>query len=294
MKKIDNATLKNLELNILKDVADFCEENGLRYYLCGGTLLGCIRHHGFIPWDDDIDIIMPRPDYMKFIKLYNNKESVYRVNSLETDSSWYSAFAEVEDTRTLKIYTGFNISNNHGINIDVFPTDGSPNDSIKRKIFWKINNLLMRISTLSQLNFSVSRHFVDQEKRFTLLRTWSRTFIKFLGIPIASLLCSFLDLRKIVEKRAMRYDVDQSEYIGCSTFPHYSYKECVKGKPFLKIVKRKFEDRYFCTPGNYDEYLTNLYGDYMRLPPEEKRVTHHNFVAYWKDDNKEIVNDDVK
>ncbi|WP_298463816.1 LicD family protein [uncultured Mitsuokella sp.] len=111
MKKIDNETLKVLELDILKDVADFCEENGLRYYLCGGTLLGCIRHHGFIPWDDDIDIIMPRPDYMKFIKLYNNKESVYRVNSLETDSSWYSAFAEVEDTRTLKIYTGFNISN---------------------------------------------------------------------------------------------------------------------------------------------------------------------------------------
>lgn len=236
MREIDCETLKKIELNILKDVAAFCEKEGLRYYLCGGTLLGCIRHQGFIPWDDDIDIIMPRPDYMKFVKLYNDRESIYKVNSLETDPNWYSAFAEVEDTRTLKIYTGFNINNNHGVNIDIFPTDGSP-DGI---------------------------------------------------IQLARFICSFIDLNKIVEKRAMKYNVDQSKYIGCSTFPHYSYKECVTGKPFLRTVKRKFEDSYFCTPDNYDEYLSNLYGDYMKLPSKDKQVTHHDFIAYWRDSNEEI------
>ena len=288
MREIDCETLKKIELNILKDVAAFCEKEGLRYYLCGGTLLGCIRHQGFIPWDDDIDIIMPRPDYMKFVKLYNDRESIYKVNSLETDPNWYSAFAEVEDTRTLKIYTGFNINNNHGVNIDIFPTDGSPDGIIQRKRFWKINNLLMRISTLSRLNFSISRHFADQDKQFSTLRTWIRTCVKFMGIPVARFICSFIDLNKIVEKRAMKYNVDQSKYIGCSTFPHYSYKECVTGKPFLRTVKRKFEDSYFCTPDNYDEYLSNLYGDYMKLPSKDKQVTNHAFLDYWRDSNEEI------
>ncbi|MDY6362361.1 MAG: LicD family protein, partial [Lachnospiraceae bacterium] len=90
MKELDNETIKKLELNILKDVAGFCEKNGLRYYLCGGTLIGTIRHKGFIPWDDDIDIIMPRPDYMRFMKLYNQEKSFYRVHSLVTDPKWYS------------------------------------------------------------------------------------------------------------------------------------------------------------------------------------------------------------
>lgn len=282
MKEIDNETLKKLELNILKDVAGFCEKNGLRYYLCGGTLIGTIRHKGFIPWDDDIDIIMPRPDYMRFMKLYNQEKSFYRVHSLVTDPKWYSTFAEVEDNRTVKIYKNFNQKENNGVNIDIFPIDGSPNNEEERKRFWLINNILTRIATLAQLNFSVSNHFADQDKRFSMIRTWLRTLVKFIAIPVARCICSVVNLNEIVTKRAMKYDVDQSKYIGVSSFPHYGYRECVKGSSFLKITKRPFEGILFNTPDNYDEYLSNLYGDYMKLPPKEKQVTHHNFTAYWK------------
>ena len=256
MKEIGIQELKKIEFAILKDVADFCEAHQLRYYLCGGTLLGAIRHQGFIPWDDDIDIIMPRPDYIKFHQLYNKRESNYRVNSLLTDSHWYSTFAEVEDTRTIKRYNGINFSNMHGVNIDIFPTDGSPDDPATRKRFWHINNILARIATLSYAKFTVSKHFADQDASWSNMRTMVRTLIKFLAIPIARCLKP-LNLNIILTKRASKYNVDQSEYIGVS--------------------------EYFNTPDYYEEYLGNLYGDYMKLPPKEKQVSHHDFKAYWKE-----------
>lgn len=282
MHQIGIDELKSIELNILKDVAAFCDENGIRYYLCGGTLLGAIRHKGFIPWDDDIDIIMPRPDYIRFNTLYNKRGAFYRVNSLVNDPAWYSTFAEVEDTRTIKKYRGFALDSNRGISIDVFPMDGAPEIEAERKRFWKINNIMTRIATLSQQTFTVSHHFVDQDVRFSALRTILRTSIKFMAIPFAKLFIPFHFNQRVTE-RAMAYDVDQSTYIGVSTFPHYGYGECVKGKPFLRIKKRLFEGELYNTPDNYDEYLTNLYGDYMTPPPAKNQKPHHDFEAYWKE-----------
>lgn len=286
MKKITVDEMKSIELNILVDVAEFCEEHGLRYYLCGGTLLGAVRHKGFIPWDDDIDIIMPRPDYIKFLTEYNKKTSPYKANSGINHKDWHTTFANVEDTRTIKINTNFGKFDQYGIDIDVFPMDGSPDNEKKRKRFWLINNVLTRIATLSVLSFTMSKYYADRDVSFLYIRTILRTGIKFLGIPFAKLICTFFNLNQIVTKRAMKYDVDKSEYIGVSTFPHYGYKECVKGAPFLKITKRLFEGRYLNTPDNYDEYLSHLYGDYMTPPSKARQQSHHDFVPYWKDDNK--------
>ena len=249
MRKIDEDELKSIELDILKDVANFCDENGLRYYLCGGTLLGAIRHKGFIPWDDDIDIIMPRPDYIKFAELYNKRDSPYRTDSLLTDKNWTSAFAEVQDTRTIKIYSDFSLPQERGVSIDLFPIDGAPENEAERKRFWKINNIMTRIATLSCQKFTVSRHFVDQDTSHGTIKTILRTAVKFMAIPIAKLFIPF-HLNQRVTNRAMVYDVDKSEYIGVSVFPLYGYKECIKGKPFLKIKKRLFEGYMFNTRMN--------------------------------------------
>lgn len=281
MKIITENELKQLELDILKDVALFCEKNRLRYYLCGGTLLGAVRHGGFIPWDDDIDIIMPRPDYMKFVKLYNHRCSIYRCNSIFNRLDWYSSFAEVEDTRTIKRYKGFSQNELHGVSIDIFPMDGAPASEHERRRFWKISNLMARIATLSWQSFTVSRHFSDQDVRMPLLKTVVRTLVKFTVIPFARL-CRPFHFNRKVNLRGMKYDVDHSEFIGVSVFPHYGYKECVQAKGFLKSEKRPFEGQLFNTPADYNEYLTNLYGNYMKLPPKKNRVTHHDFQAYWK------------
>ena len=229
MKIITENELKQLELDILKDVALFCEKNGMRYYLCGGTLLGAVRHGGFIPWDDDIDIIMPRPDYMKFLKLYNNRKSIYRCNSIFNRPDWYSSFAEVEDTRTIKRYKGFSQKEIHGVSIDVFPMDGAPASEDERRRFWKNSNLMARID--------------DQDVRAPWLKTVMRTLVKFAVIPAARLFRPFC-FNKKVNLRGMRYDVDHSEFIGVSVFPHYGYKECVHAKGFLPVKKEILRERF--------------------------------------------------
>lgn len=283
MREISIEEVKEIQLRILIDVQKFCIHNNLRYYLAGGTLLGAIRHKGFIPWDDDIDIIMPRKDYMIFNKMYNYKNDRYKVHSVFNDNEWGSTFAVVEDVRTKKIYDDFNNSYDIGVCIDVFPTDGSPNNLFERRIYWNILNFFSRIAILSVQKFKVSRHYVDRETVCGELKTYLRTVIKFLAIPIARL-TKTINLNLLINKIAMKFDVDESKYIGVSTFPHYGYKECVEATGFLKIEKRMFEGELFNTPYNYDEYLSNLYGDYMKIPPKEKQVSHHNFKAYWKDE----------
>ena len=101
MKQITSEEMKSIELNILKDVADFCDRNQLRYFLCGGTLLGAVRHHGFIPWDDDMDIAMPREDYKKFLMTYNQGKSKYRASAIENNPNWHMPFGRVEDLSTI-------------------------------------------------------------------------------------------------------------------------------------------------------------------------------------------------
>lgn len=285
MKQLSVKELRQVELDILDDVANFCDSHNLRYYLCGGTLLGAIRHQGFIPWDDDIDIIMPRPDYIKFHSLYNKRyrerKSFYRINSIFTDPNWYSTAAEIEDTRTIRYNHTLSSKQERGISIDVFPMDGAPANEFRRRVFWLINNIGARIATLSFQSFTVSRHFDDEDKRCKTLRKYLRTFIKFAAILPARCLKP-LHLNKWVTDRAMKYDIDKSQFIGVSTFPHYGYRECIRNKNFLQIRKHIFEGKYYNIPMDYDTYLSNIYGDYMKPPSQKSRNTHHNFSAYWK------------
>lgn len=280
MKKIESSSeLRKIELAILGDFASYCEQHNLRYFLSGGTLIGVIRHKGFIPWDDDIDVIMPRPDFMYFVNNYNNRDSFYKVNSVFNIGHWYSTFAEVEDTRTLKIYNGFDIKQKVGISIDIFPLDGAPDNYLVRRCFWLLLNVTARIATLSAQKFTISHHFEDQSAKLKKVRIGMRTLCKFATIPIAKLF-SPINLNLLVNKLAMNFDVDNSKFVGVSVFPHYGYKECIHKNNFLASKKRLFEGKFYNTPMHYDEYLSHLYGDYMKMPPKTVQKSHHDFEAF--------------
>ncbi len=143
MRKITLDEMKSLELEMLKDVAAFCDKNHIRYYLSGGTLLGAVRHKGFIPWDDDIDIIMPRPDYMKFVSSYNGSHPLYYVKSIENDPRYWRTFAKVFDSRTFLKEDAIRIDKpGNAVFIDIFPMEGLPPSRMQQYILFKEQEFL--------------------------------------------------------------------------------------------------------------------------------------------------------
>ena len=160
MNALTKEELKIVEFNILKDVACFCRMHNIRYFLCGGTLLGAIRHNGFIPWDDDIDIMMPREDYQRFFKLYNRSNSRYRADSLDNNPDWHMAFGRVGDTETILFENTLKkkYSKYHAF-IDVFPIDGIPDNMIMHKFLVLIQKTLGVIGNASAFIYLPSKHF---------------------------------------------------------------------------------------------------------------------------------------
>ena len=164
MQKIDDVLLKELELNILKNIAEFCDKNKMRYYLCGGTLLGAVRHKGFIPWDDDMDIAMPREDYIKFQKSYNGYSDRYVVNGIENNEQWHMPFARVEDLDTvLYEHTLKPKYEKCHVFVDVFPIDGIPKNHVAEKFFMLKQKILGILVNASSFCFNPSKHYSDSK-----------------------------------------------------------------------------------------------------------------------------------
>ncbi|WP_302177476.1 LicD family protein [Megamonas funiformis] len=272
MKELSSKDVKKVELDILINFDRFCKKNKLRYYLAGGTLLGAIRHKGFIPWDDDIDVCMPRPDFEKLIKIFPDKyENKYILKSIKRDNFLYP-FAKIINNKT-KIdceYTENEFENN--LWIDIFPVDGLPkNDDELKKIYNKVDFY----RTLLILNFA------KINKAKTLLKKIIKPFV----IIIARLIGVNFFIRKI-EDIALTYDYDKSDYVGAITWGLYGIGERMKKVEFEKVVYVDFEGYKFPTFSCWDSYLKGLYKNYMELPPIEKRKTH-NMKAYYIGDAEE-------
>lgn len=267
-KTISPEEMKKVELDILKKVAKICNDNNLRYCLASGTLLGAVRHKGFIPWDDDIDINMPRADYMRFLDIMDkNKYENLKAVSLYNSEDYPYNFSKVIDTRTVLIEDDITGRKEIGVYIDIFPMDGLPSDiESSNKHYKKIRFY----NTLRGL--SVSK-FVKSSK-------WYKTVPRFLLYKLSRAIGHRAILKR-VDKIAMKYDFDKCEFAGVAV-AGYGARERIHRDGFAKFINMQFEDGYFNAPAGYEEYLSSLYGDYMKLPPEEKRVTHHNFEAYWR------------
>lgn len=265
MKELSLEEVKNLELDILGFFADFCEKNDLNYFLSYGTLIGAIRHKGFIPWDDDIDVVMPKPDVDKLCESFP-KVGRYRLIK-PTDDIARHGIIKIVDTMTVKIEKNVDYKNGHlGVDIDVFTLDGEPDDY---KEFLKWQKKLFRL---------------------TKLRTYTIIDIKkcrLRGKIFLTLVRPFINKNRILKKREKLhnlYKFEDCRYIGnMENCDHHKHKhDRFLKSAFDAYVYVDFEGKLFRAPKCYDEYLRKIFGDYMQLPPKEQQVTHHSSVCYLK------------
>ena len=284
-REIDSKELKEIQMDILQVLDNYCCQNNIKYSIACGTMLGAIRHKGYIPWDDDIDIYMLRDDYEKlmqsFPKVYKGH---YCISSLERDALWDRPYAKAYDNRTMfqeRMYHNIEF----GVNIDIFPVDEVPDDEtqwisydIERRKFYKKYN---RLAVYAPFNYNL------------------KGIVRWIYYILPKVLISRKKISEIRRKMAMQIDEN------CKRFRdqgNHRVFECCQGEfqkhPFKKTVfdgikDYPFENRIFKGFENYDEYLSNGFGDYMQLPPEEKRVSHHNYKAFWKKSSeKGILNID--
>ncbi len=266
MIKLSSDEIKQTELSILKEFDSFCKNNNLTYYLCGGTLLGAIRHKGFIPWDDDIDVFMPRPDYERFRELtsFNPiKNNIYTCSAFPCKKQIDYPFVKLLDMTTKVIEEG-RPKQFMAIWIDIFPVDGFPENIKERKKYINKMAKLRRWFCACSQDFIAAKNFLNLLKRL---------------IPTILLrLYGTKGLCKHIDSLAKKYPYNDSSTIGCTIWG-YGIKECIDKSNFSSIVKVDFENQQFNAMNGWDNYLKSLYGNYMQLPPEEKRVCH-NLIAY--------------
>jgi lipopolysaccharide cholinephosphotransferase len=267
MKKLKLEEIKSLQIDILKYVAEFCEKKDLRYFLSYGTLLGAIRHNGYIPWDDDIDIAMERKDYLIFIDTFNNNSSEYRVASHYIDPNYPYTFAKIYNINTSLIELS-DLEYSIGINIDLFPLDYLPSVYINSIVH--IGKMKMLINLLHIKNIKIQKQ-----------RVWYKNLIlkigKFILKPI-----DFKIIIKKIDSMSLKYRKSNSKYMGNLCLCTYGIKEIVKKDVFKNIIKVEFEGNLYNAPELYHIWLKSLYGDYMKLPAIIDQVSHHNFEATLK------------
>ncbi len=267
MRELKIDEIREIQIMLLDEVVKFCEQKKLRYFLGYGTLLGAIRHRGYIPWDDDIDLIMPRPDYEKLISSYSSLSSQFKIYSQTTDCDYYLPFAKFSHENTVFREMTDVVYNKIGVNIDIFPIDGLSSDesnrtkSVKKQKIWR-NILNLKFISISK----------------------NRSLLKNIVLVIGKAAFWNVDYRKVVKKMneyASIHPFDSSQLVGCTVW-NYGEREIMERRIFSDSISVEFEGKNYLAPADYKKYLENLYGDYMKLPPIEKRNTHHVYKAFLK------------
>ena len=268
-KRLSIEEHKAIQLGIMKYVAKFCESHNLQYFLSDGTLLGAVRHKGFIPWDDDIDIQMPRPDRNKLIELFNVESqgtNYYLIQPKDPIAQHY--MVKIIDVRTVKLEPYLDYSRGFlGVDIDVFELNGCPEDE-KEFEEWAL-----------QIRAYHKAYLYKKRNAWRTILGMGKDIIKG---RLKAKFVPFMSSTEIIDKvNALfdKYPYGNSAYV-CRIGIGDNFRLVKNVFDGYKLLR--FEDAYYRVPKDYDAYLKSQYGDYMELPPEEKRVTHHVNEIYLK------------
>lgn len=260
-------TLRKLQLKELDTLVyfkEFCDKNNLLFYLCGGCCIGSLRTGGFIPWDDDIDILMPRDDYEKLYKLWDNdKHECFKL--LRTDEKIFTGniFTTIVDTETTCVKANqAHLDIPFGIMMDIFPIDGCPKGKFKR--------------TMQKLNAMIYSLFLAQivpENHGGIMALGSKFLLSIVKSPKAR-----EKKWRNAERRMSKYKISDCEYITELCEGVHSMQPEYPKEWFASAVYREFEGLQMPIPVGYDPYLKKAFGDYMTPPPEDKQKPHHDMI----------------
>lgn len=272
MKEMTLRELQLFSLEILKDVHQFCVDNHIQYSVSDGTLIGAVRHKGFIPWDDDIDIIMRRPDFDRFCNIYKSPKFGLKYRELNDDS--LVPYARVYDKkRTLvKQYSPW-CKESVGVCIDVFPVDGVPENREECMKYYKKSRFLFKCNTSAR---SAPGFFNKDKSILFNLKLLVKKIIFLNGLTT-----DFFS-REVI-KRAKAIEYGKSKYWGNLSSMCDGIMDYHRNETFSETVLLDFEDTKVMAMNGYEEYLRDKYKDYMQLPPIEKRVSHlmKAYDFYW-------------
>lgn len=270
MRELTFEEVQRTAVGILFAVADFCERHGLRYYLHAGTLLGAVRHEGMIPWDDDVDIIMPRRDYEAFERLARTSlPEPYAFINWKDNWMMQHNFAKVYDRRTVLIEHAYreDFEVPLGVYIDIYPMDGAPRGRLQRWLHGHHILLLRIVLALGSLRTYPWNRWPTR---------WAKAFFRWwLNEGRAKRLHGSID------RLAARYSFDDAvewaDYLGFRGVQDY-FPRAVVGRD----RKELFEGRPFPVFASAEHYLRVTYGEYMTLPPKDERTSHHDYTARWR------------
>lgn len=273
MREIDLRQLQEIELDILKAFADFCDRNGLSYYLDAGTLLGAVRHQGYIPWDNDVDVGMLRPEFDKLMVLL--KECDYKIGEhyvVELPKDTMFTYIKIGDTRTELIEYPNTYPTPCYAYIDVFPKDGVQDRNWKGKMICTLSRALCLLHWRRTYTLPYWR------TKKTGVKKWIANILSFcIGKKPFELTLQ----EKMIRRYGKKHPIDSCKYVTTMVIGEYDL--CAPTEYFTELTELPFEGRMFKVPAGYRQWMEIKYGsDYMQLPPVEKRWVH-DIICRWVD-----------